>query len=137
MKLPADLHVSVADADPALYQRMLPSFTAAGARLRHFGTGAECLRAAVEVPPCSLVVAGELVDMNGVELLRALRAQQVHAPAVLVVVMQGDVLSAVNAMRDGAVDVMEKPVVIPRLLHVLVRHARPGLLRVDIADCRA
>jgi two-component system, LuxR family, response regulator FixJ len=136
MKLPAHLHVSVADPDPALYQRMLPSFTAAGARLRHFGTGADCLRAAVEDPPCSLVVSGDLADMSGIELLRELRAQRVHAPAVLIV-MQGDVLSAVNAMRDGAVDVIEKPVVISRLLHVLVRHTQPGVPRAGIVGCGA
>ena len=125
MKLPADLHVSVADPDPTLYQRMLPSFTAAGARLRHFGTGGDCLRTALlDGTPCSFVVASDLDDMSGLELLGELRSRRRLAPAVLIVV-QGDVLSAVHAMRGGAVDVIERPVVMSRLLHALVRHTQP------------
>src|SRR5690606_23140098 len=47
-------------------------------------------------------------DINGVELLRQLRLRDAMLPAI-VVTGHGDVQMAVEAMKNGALDFIEKP----------------------------
>jgi len=56
-----------------------------------------------------LLVDAHLPGMSGVELLAALRARGDHVPVILITGF-GDVGLAVNAMRSGACDFIEKPV---------------------------
>ena len=47
--------------------------------------------------------------MSGLELLRLLRALRHVAPPVILLGEEADVRAAVAAMREGAVDFIEKP----------------------------
>ena len=47
-------------------------------------------------------------DMTGIELLQRLRAKQIKLP-VIVITGHGDIPLAVEAMKSGAIDFIEKP----------------------------
>jgi DNA-binding NtrC family response regulator len=70
--------------------------------------GAAALKA-LEARPADLVVTDwKMPQMDGIELLRQLRARQPALPVILVTA-HGSVPSAVAAMRDGAFDYVTKP----------------------------
>lgn len=119
MLIPSNLDVCVVDPDPVLYNTLAPIFQAAGAHLRRFSTAEDLL---ADHGPCSLrcVVARALLPgISGIELIGRLRRTGCSAPVVLVV-PPDDVDTAVAAMRSGALDVLEAPAPISRLLHTLV-----------------
>lgn len=119
MNIPADLDVCVVDPDPALYNALAPMFRAADARLRAFARAEELLVNGVSGSVRCVVAAALLPGMSGVELIGRLRRSGNPAPVVLLV-PPDDVGTAVSAMRSGAVDVLEMPAPISRLLHSLV-----------------
>jgi two-component system, LuxR family, response regulator FixJ len=55
-----------------------------------------------------LVLDVHLPGLNGVEMLRALAQRQLHFPTIMIT-GHGDVTVAVQAMKAGAVDFIEKP----------------------------
>lgn len=70
-----------------------------------------------------------LPGMSGLELLRELRARHV-APPVILVGEEADVKAAVDAMREGAVDFIEKShldLAIVRRVAYLLDHAQVSL----------
>lgn len=85
------------------------------------------LRQIRERSPAAVVLDLRLPDGTGIDVLRAL---QRHSPGTPVVVVSGcgSVTDAVEAMRIGAADYLEKPVARERLLATVARvlQARPG-----------
>jgi FixJ family two-component response regulator len=71
--------------------------------------------------PGCLVVDMQMPAMTGTQLLEHLRASAIHIPAIMVTA-HGDVPSAVNNMKLGAVEFLQKPVD-PRILVAKVREA--------------
>lgn len=59
--------------------------------------------------PACVIVDVRLPGIDGLELARRLRALEAHLP-VVVVTAHGDVSTARVALREGAVDFLEKPV---------------------------
>ncbi len=84
-------------------------------------TGARALAALGDIPPEVVLLDLELPDLNGVEILRAIRKRGLPS-AVIVVTAHGSVKTAVEAMREGAYDFIVKPFAPDRLL-VTVRNA--------------
>jgi two-component system, NtrC family, response regulator AtoC len=72
------------------------------------GTAAEGLQLADEVDPDVILLDLRLPDANGLDVLKTLRTRRPEA-AVLMVTAFGQVESAVEAMRGGAADYLEKP----------------------------
>lgn len=125
MLLPSNLDVCVVDPDPVLYNTLAPLFQSACARLRRFSTAEDLLAG---YGPCdvSCVVARALLPgISGIELIERLRRAGCSAPVVLVV-PPDDVDTAVAAIRSGALDVLEAPPPISRLLHTLVASCNVG-----------
>ncbi len=122
MNIPADLDVCVVDPDPALYNALAPMFRAADARLRGFARAEELLADHAATSVRCVVAAALLPGISGVELIERLRRAGNAAPVVLLV-PPDDVGTAVSAMRSGAVDVLETPAPISRLLHSVVASA--------------
>jgi FixJ family two-component response regulator len=86
-----------------------------------FGS-AEALLEALGTTSMKVLVAGlELPGMNGIELLNALRERDRQVPTILLA-GDSDVSTAVGAIRAGAVDFIQKPV-IDRILLRRVRDA--------------
>jgi two-component system response regulator FixJ len=69
-------------------------------------------------------------DMDGVELLRRLRAADAMLPAI-VITGHGDVQMAVEAMKNGAIDFIEKPFSDDVLIESITRAAGRAAERVQ------
>ncbi|HRI68051.1 MAG TPA: response regulator, partial [Polyangium sp.] len=70
--------------------------------------GASALQIATEHPPDIVVTDLKMPQMDGIELLKKIRAVY-HDVPVLVVTAFGEVATAVQAMRVGADDFLTKP----------------------------
>src|SRR5262249_19318480 len=80
----------------------------AGLTVRTYESAAAFLR---ELPQsaCGCVITDvRMPEVSGMELLRRLKETQVHLP-VIVITGHGDVPLAVEAMKHGALDFLEKP----------------------------
>jgi DNA-binding NtrC family response regulator len=82
--------------------------------------GAEALRRAIEWHPDVILTDLVMPNMDGLWLLRALRAELPDCPVVLLT-GRGTIQTAVQAIREGAFDFIEKPLEVPRLRIVLER----------------
>lgn len=71
-------------------------------------TGAEGLDAIRQSPPAVVLLDLELPDMNGLEILKYMQANQLPG-SVVVITAHGSVNVAVEAMRTGAYDFIVKP----------------------------
>jgi len=82
--------------------------------------GTDALRRAIEWHPDVLLTDLVMPNMDGLWLLRAVRAELPDLP-VLVITGQGTVQTAVQAIKEGAYDFIEKPLDPARLRVVLER----------------
>jgi len=111
--------VCIVDPDEAFARRLADLLEGLGTRVQVFGTGTALLRELQDGMLC-VVSESRLPDMTGVELVGALRDAVPDLPVILLA-QDGDVASAVAAMRAGALDFIEKPHV-DRLIAWRVRH---------------
>src|SRR5207247_3510590 len=72
------------------------------------GTGKEGLQMADEVSPDLVLLDLRLPDMDGMDVLRALRTRYPEI-AVIIITGFGQIQSAVEAIKVGATDYLEKP----------------------------
>jgi DNA-binding NtrC family response regulator len=82
--------------------------------------GTEALRRAIEGHPDVILTDLVMPNMDGLWLLRALRAEMPDCPVVLLTA-RGTIQTAVEAIKEGAYDFIEKPLEVPRLRIVLER----------------
>ncbi len=82
--------------------------------------GSEGLRRAIEWHPDVILTDLVMPAMDGLWLLRALRGELPDCPVVLLT-GRGTIQSAVQAIKEGAYDFIEKPLEVPRLRIVLER----------------
>ncbi|HEX5263500.1 MAG TPA: response regulator FixJ [Phenylobacterium sp.] len=75
---------------------------------RTYGSAVEFLRSADALQSGCIVTDVRMPEMNGLELVRRLKERGVALP-VIVITGHGDVPLAVEAMRAGVVDFIEKP----------------------------
>ncbi len=102
-------NIYVVDDDPSIRDSMQAVFEAEGRHVEVFADGEAFVQAhPVEREGCVLV-DGRLPGMSGLELLAVLRRTYPQLGAVMIT-GQGDVKMAVQAMRAGALDFIEKPV---------------------------
>lgn len=112
----ADGIVHLVDDDAAVRRSLGFLLMASGFAVRVYGSGAELLAALAAAPAgvssgfqsgC-VVTDVRMPEMDGLELLRRLRRGPHHLP-VVVMTGHGDVPLAVEAMKAGAADFLEKP----------------------------
>lgn len=112
--LPTD-YVLVVD-DDASQRSLLTSFLShCGVAVEAVSSGAEALVAIEKKRPAMLVSDVRMPGMSGLELLSALRTYDQRLP-VLLVTAHADIRDAVGAMRQGAIDYLEKPIDLEELL---------------------
>lgn len=102
-------HILVADDDPGVLAGIDRICRAAGYRVSGAPDGVEALRLARELQPDLVLLDIHMPEAGGLEVLP--RLCELHPPPG-VVVMTGlaDVSTAVQAMREGAADFLEKPI---------------------------
>lgn len=95
-----------------------------GISVRTYDNAEDLLAALDQVDVSMLVSELSLPGMSGIELLRRLRERGVRAPTILLS-EDSDIPTAVDAIRAGAVDFIEKPF-IDRVLLRRVKAALDG-----------
>jgi DNA-binding NtrC family response regulator len=100
--------VFVVDDEARMAEVICAALTRAGHDCRAFGTAAEALAAIEAEPPDLVVTDWKMAEMDGIELVRRIRARWPRLPVILVTAF-GSVPSAVAAMREGAFDYVTKP----------------------------
>ena len=114
--------VVVVEDDGRLRDSFAVLLRAAGHRAATFGSAEELLAAGVPEGATCLVVDIRMPGMDGIALLWELRRRGDRTPAV-VVTGHGDIPLAVQAMRAGASDFVEKPCGDEQLLGAIGRAA--------------
>jgi two-component system response regulator FixJ len=100
--------VHVVDDDDAVRSSLAFVLDSAGMTARTYDSAAQFLETCgPEVSGC-VVTDVRMPDINGLELIRRLRAMGVQIP-VIVMTGHGDVSLAVEAMKEGVLDFLEKP----------------------------
>src|SRR5690606_22648308 len=99
--------------------------------------GFRALAKVEEFSPDLVLTDLKMPGMDGVELLRKLRAQRDRDLAVVVMTAFGAVETAVLAMREGATDYLTKPLNTEELILVLDRALEDVNLRREASSLRA
>jgi two-component system repressor protein LuxO len=118
---PAPDRVLIVEDDPVLADRFLIDLGDLRASICHTGKAAMARLADGTTPlPDAIILDINLPDMNGLDILRHVRAEDMPC-AVVVVTAQGSINTAVEAMRAGANDFLVKPFT-PERLQVTLRN---------------
>ncbi len=100
--------VYVIDDDDAARDSLQFLLETAGLQAKTFGTAAAFLRALPQAAGGCVITDVRMPGMTGIELLKSLKARVFTLP-VIVITGHGDIPLAVEAMREGAADFLEKP----------------------------
>lgn len=100
--------VHIVDDDPAVRNSLRFLLKASGYEAATYASGPELLSQANELRTGCVLTDVRMPEMNGIELVRQLKALGVGHP-VIVMTGHADVPLAVEAMRAGVVDFIEKP----------------------------
>ncbi len=131
------LNILVVEDDLELRDALCLTLECAGHKVLGAADGETALRL-VARESFNLVVSDlKMQPMDGIELLKALRAREPHLPVLLMTAF-GDVDRAVTAMRNGACDFLLKPFEPRVLLEHVERHAAlpPQTEGMVVADAR-
>jgi two-component system response regulator FixJ len=104
----ADAIVHVIDDDEAVRQSLSFLLRTAGVTARTYDSASAFLNALPTIEAGCVITDVRMPGISGIELLRRLGEMQIKLP-VIVITGHGDVPLAVEAMKNGAVDFLEKP----------------------------
>lgn len=91
-----------------------------GFEVHAYASGVDFLKAAKKLDPGCVLLDVRMPDMDGLEVQQELNAQGIAMP-VIVLTGHGDVATAVQAMKGGASDFLEKPFEKASLLEAIKR----------------
>ena len=128
-----DLTIHLVDDEEVLRRSLTFLLVSAGFAVRAHS----CAKAFLDILPLSgrncLVTDLRMPDVNGIELLQRLRRFGVDVPAI-VITGQGDIAAAVQAMKAGASDFLEKPLreeALIAAINLAMGQRRPGSAIAD------
>jgi two-component system response regulator FixJ len=104
----ADPVVHVIDDDEAVRRSLDFLLQSARFKTQTYETALAFLNALPDIPSGCIVTDVKMPEMSGVELLRHLRKKNLRMP-VIIITGHADVPMAVDAMKSGASDFLEKP----------------------------
>jgi FixJ family two-component response regulator len=100
--------IFVVDDDPAVRQTLSIVLSAGGYQVICFADGAALLAVARSRSPSCILLDVHIPGKSGLDILKELRGEDYPAP-ILMISGQGDITMAVTAIRNGALDFIEKP----------------------------
>jgi two-component system response regulator FixJ len=100
--------VHVIDDDQAVRDVLAFQLRSAGIDVRTYESAAGFLKVAPTVQAGCIITDVRMPELSGIDLLRRLGELKVAAP-VIVITAHGDIPLAVEAMRMGAINFLEKP----------------------------
>lgn len=104
----ADGAVHIIDDDEPTRDSLRFLLAASGVPAKAHESAAAFLTALSTVTPACVITDVRMPDINGIEVLKAVKARRPATP-VIVVTGHGDIALAVEAMKLGASDFLEKP----------------------------
>jgi len=113
--MPVEELVYVIDDDPAMRDSLDFLLESAGLKARLFESAVSFLAALPGLGPGCIVSDVRMPDLDGLELLKRLRATNKSLP-IIIMTGHGDIPLAVEAMKLGARDFIEKPFEDDRLI---------------------
>jgi two-component system, LuxR family, response regulator FixJ len=100
--------IIIVDDDPAVREALSVVFSLEGYHVTSFGDGQSLLTAARARTPSCIILDVHMPGRSGLDILRELNAQDYAAP-IFIISGQGDIPMAVDAIKNGALDFIEKP----------------------------
>lgn len=100
--------VYVVDDDPAIRKTLTAIFSAKGYEVICFADGAALLATARQKTPACIILDVHIPGRSGLDILKELNADDYPAP-IFIMSGQGDIAMAVDAIKNGALDFIEKP----------------------------
>lgn len=125
-----DTVVHIVDDEEAVRNSLAFLLSSAGFAVRVHESATAFLGIARQISNGCLITDLRMPDMDGVELLRRLRGDDLMLPAI-VITGHGDVQMAVEAMKNGAIDFIEKPFSDDVLIESITRAAGRAAERVQ------
>jgi len=104
----SDRLVYLVDDDEAIRRSAGFMLKTSGYQVRTFASGMELLKEAKELSPGCILLDVRMPEMDGLQIQQVLHDRGIGFP-VIVMTGHGDVGVAVQAMKAGAVDFIEKP----------------------------
>ena len=121
--------VHIVDDDEAMRKSLAFMLSTAGLPVRVYDSAASFLASLATAQDGCLITDIRMPEMTGIELLQKLQAKRVRLP-VIVITGHGDIPLAVEAMKSGAVDFIEKPFAAETILRA-VRAAEHCAAKLD------
>src|ERR1700747_133696 len=119
--------IFVVDDDPAVRDTLSMVLQAAGYEVICFAGGAALLAVALNRTPSCILLDVHIPGKSGLDILRELHGEDYPAP-IFMISGQGDIAMAVSAIKNGALDFIEKPFrgseIVARLDEALGAYAR-------------
>jgi FixJ family two-component response regulator len=100
--------IFVVDDDPAVRETLSLVLSAGGYQVICFADGAALLAVARSRTPSCILLDVHIPGKSGLDILRELRGEDYPAP-IFMISGQGDISMAVSAIKNGALDFIEKP----------------------------
>ena len=100
--------IHLVDDDEAIRRSAGFMLKTSGLQVQTYESGVELLKAAASLEPGCILLDIRMPGMDGLEVQQALKAKGVAMP-VIIMTGHGDVTLAVQAMKAGAIDFIEKP----------------------------
>src|SRR5689334_19854278 len=113
-------NIAIVDDDDAVRQSTALLLRRAGHRVHAYAGGAEFLAAELPRELGCILLDMRMPEVDGLAVMRALRERKATTP-ILVLTGHGDVPLAVEAMKLGAFDFLEKPYPSADLLEAIRR----------------
>jgi FixJ family two-component response regulator len=107
-KPPSRGEIFVVDDDPAVRETLSMVLSAGGYEVICFADGAALLSVARTRTPACMLLDVHIPGRSGLDILRELHGEDYPAP-IFMISGQGDIAMAVTAIRNGALDFIEKP----------------------------
>jgi FixJ family two-component response regulator len=100
--------IFVVDDDPAVRDMLSMVLSAGGYEVICFADGAALLSVARSRSPSAILLDVHIPGKSGLDILKELHGEDYPAP-IFMISGQGDISMAVNAIKSGALDFIEKP----------------------------
>jgi FixJ family two-component response regulator len=119
--------IFVVDDDPAVRATLEVVLSAGGYEVVCFADGAALLAVARNRTPACILLDVNIPGKSGLDILKELRGEDYPAP-IFMISGQGDIATAVSAIKNGALDFIEKPFrgneIVSRLEEAISAYAR-------------
>src|SRR5437899_6987419 len=107
-KVPSRGEIFVVDDDPAVVELLSVVLTSGGYQVICVADGAALLAIARTRTPACILLDVHIPGKSGLDILRELHGEDYPAP-IFMISGQGDIAMAVSAIKNGALDFIEKP----------------------------